>query len=304
VNENESTGLSSQPYKYGGKEEEPMFGLNMLDFHARRLDLKYDRFSTPDPLAEKYPWLSPYNYCAGNPVRNVDPTGMSYWEFTLENIKMNISIDMLDRNKSKSEYNFRGYNKDIATNYVNSKGKSIVNTNDGSDAVVCIDALPQATITPSGGWVPVGDHETSEVAWWKNINTGEQCSEYRVIGLKNVHPEFDLLFLGRGMLSTFGNAAAGSVAKGGTQFTTHGVERIAGATATRGGVLSMEGVNATKSLGRVFTQADGAKVFLHEITSGRFNVVVEGNRDIITTMNNWSQSSIDRIARNYGWIIK
>lgn len=69
----------------------------------------------------------------------------------------------------------------------------------------------------------------------------------------------------------YGQAAA----KTGVELTAHGAERIAGAAATRGGVLSMEGVNATKSLGRKFIQSDGANVFLHEVTPGRFNAVIQ-----------------------------
>ncbi|MBQ2091034.1 MAG: hypothetical protein II466_05465 [Bacteroidales bacterium] len=34
------------------------------------------RWSTPDPLSEKYYSISPYAYCAGNPVNLVDPEGM------------------------------------------------------------------------------------------------------------------------------------------------------------------------------------------------------------------------------------
>ena len=33
----------------------------------------------PDPLAHKYTSLSPYAYCAGNPVSFVDPDGMRQW---------------------------------------------------------------------------------------------------------------------------------------------------------------------------------------------------------------------------------
>ena len=33
------------------------------------------RWSTPDPLSEKYYAISPYAYCAGNPVNLVDPNG-------------------------------------------------------------------------------------------------------------------------------------------------------------------------------------------------------------------------------------
>ena len=33
-----------------------------------------------DPMADKYPGLSPYAYCAWNPIRLVDPDGRDVWE--------------------------------------------------------------------------------------------------------------------------------------------------------------------------------------------------------------------------------
>jgi hypothetical protein len=36
-------------------------------------------FPTPDPLAEKYYWISPYAYCGNNPVNRIDPTGMDWY---------------------------------------------------------------------------------------------------------------------------------------------------------------------------------------------------------------------------------
>jgi hypothetical protein len=33
------------------------------------------RFTTPDPLAEKYYSVSPYAYCSNNPVKYIDPDG-------------------------------------------------------------------------------------------------------------------------------------------------------------------------------------------------------------------------------------
>jgi hypothetical protein len=32
-------------------------------------------FASIDPYAEKYPWISPYAYCAGNPINLTDPDG-------------------------------------------------------------------------------------------------------------------------------------------------------------------------------------------------------------------------------------
>jgi hypothetical protein len=34
-----------------------------------------------DPLCEKYYWISPYAYCAGNPIKFVDPNGMMYTDY-------------------------------------------------------------------------------------------------------------------------------------------------------------------------------------------------------------------------------
>ena len=33
-----------------------------------------------DPMADKYPGISPYAYCAWNPVKLVDPDGREIWE--------------------------------------------------------------------------------------------------------------------------------------------------------------------------------------------------------------------------------
>jgi RHS repeat-associated protein len=86
VNNNESYwGQALQPYKFGGKEEEPMFGLGLYDFEARQYDPLYGRFTSMDPLAEKYYSWSPYAYGFNNPLRYSDPSGMSPLDETEEN---------------------------------------------------------------------------------------------------------------------------------------------------------------------------------------------------------------------------
>jgi RHS repeat-associated protein len=66
-----------QPYKFNGKEFDKMNGLNTYDYGARQHDPILARWDRIDPLAEKYYHISPYAYCANNPVILVDPDGRS-----------------------------------------------------------------------------------------------------------------------------------------------------------------------------------------------------------------------------------
>ena len=61
--------------RYGGKELDRENGLDWLDSHARWYDPATGRTTTMDPKAEDYPAISPYTWCAGNPIRFTDPTG-------------------------------------------------------------------------------------------------------------------------------------------------------------------------------------------------------------------------------------
>ncbi len=64
-----------QPYKYNGKELDRKHGLNLYDYSARYYDQAIGRFTTVDPLAEKYYSWSPYAYVMNNPLKYIDPDG-------------------------------------------------------------------------------------------------------------------------------------------------------------------------------------------------------------------------------------
>ena len=66
-------------YKYSGKYLDRTYGLDLYDFEARRFDAIVPVFDRPDPLAWDYTSLSPYVYCAGDPVNCIDPTGMDWY---------------------------------------------------------------------------------------------------------------------------------------------------------------------------------------------------------------------------------
>ena len=50
-------------------------GRPYLDFGARLYDPRTAAWLSQDPMAEKYYGVSPYAYCAGDPVNLVDPEG-------------------------------------------------------------------------------------------------------------------------------------------------------------------------------------------------------------------------------------
>ena len=68
-----------QPFKYSGKEIETRHGIGWYDFGARRYDHDLARWTTMDPLSEKYYSVSPYAFCNNNPVNFVDPDGMAWY---------------------------------------------------------------------------------------------------------------------------------------------------------------------------------------------------------------------------------
>ena len=72
-----NTNADVQPLKFLGKEWNHQHGLDLYDFGARLYDPAVGRWTTMDPLCEKYYSVSPYAYCAGNPINRVDLHGDS-----------------------------------------------------------------------------------------------------------------------------------------------------------------------------------------------------------------------------------
>lgn len=64
-----------QPNLYTDKELVRTNGYDCYDYGARHSQIALGRFTTMDPLAERYYDTSPYVLCGGNPVRYVDPDG-------------------------------------------------------------------------------------------------------------------------------------------------------------------------------------------------------------------------------------
>ena len=64
-------------YKFTGKERDEESGYDY--FGARFYSSPLSFWLSVDPLTDKYPNISPYAYCAWNPVNKYDPNGKEEW---------------------------------------------------------------------------------------------------------------------------------------------------------------------------------------------------------------------------------
>ena len=69
-----STSSTTTDYRFTGKERQSMVNNSIYDSFAR-FQNTYGRFLSIDPKAESFYHISPYTYCAGDPVNLVDPDG-------------------------------------------------------------------------------------------------------------------------------------------------------------------------------------------------------------------------------------
>ena len=77
------------PYTFSAKERDSETGLSY--FGARYYTSDLSVWLSVDPMSAKYPSLSPYVYCADNPVKLVDPNGEDY-EVVVDHEKKIITI--------------------------------------------------------------------------------------------------------------------------------------------------------------------------------------------------------------------
>ena len=70
---NQRTGTFSSMYTFSAKEKDTETGYSYFGSRYYSSDLSI--WLSVDPMAGKYPYLSPYTYCANNPVKLVDPNG-------------------------------------------------------------------------------------------------------------------------------------------------------------------------------------------------------------------------------------
>ena len=104
--------VRSYPFVFTGKERDEETGYGY--FGARDMDHELTAmWLSVDPMADKYPSISPYAYCAWNPIKLVDPDGneaLSNDDIVIKgtnNSKVTVKTDLVDITVNV-DYDFKG----------------------------------------------------------------------------------------------------------------------------------------------------------------------------------------------------
>ncbi len=85
----ERNNVWNTPYLFNAKELDEETGLYY--YGVRYYDPRLSLWLSTDPMQEKYEALSSYAYCAGNPIRLIDPNGMEFTEASEKHIDRLVS---------------------------------------------------------------------------------------------------------------------------------------------------------------------------------------------------------------------
>ncbi len=166
-------------YSFNAKELDEETG--MYYFEARYY--RAPTFTSRDPLFEKYFWMSPYAYCANNPVKYVDPTGMTveitgeeqkaaFKEFKKGAAQYEIKIKMDKHGQISGKY--------VGKGEISKEGQQIMNA--------ITDKSVQVRINATSGNETEGGHPFFGGAFLGNEFSAD---EYKVTTKQDVNP-YDL----------------------------------------------------------------------------------------------------------------
>ncbi|HOU69658.1 MAG TPA: RHS repeat-associated core domain-containing protein, partial [Paludibacteraceae bacterium] len=216
----------------------------LYDHGARSRDPKLTMWYGVDPLFEKYPDFSPYNYCMGNPVRFVDPDG-------------------------RGVYGHR--NEDGSMSYVLVDSESETYTNENGTYIRVSDGFDIPKKTPEIFHKNSNVTQTSERQSETTSNQSKHKSSFSIKGDVSIGVQFGGgVNYGLAGASAEANVCSVSLVKGEVKQTGSDTGPITGSVESgikSDGVIIQQGANASASLQGVFD----ATVGVSQSFRGKYN---------------------------------
>ena len=141
-------------YKYNGKELHEEMDLKLYGYGARYYDPCLGRFVSVDPLAEKFPYVTTYNYAENEPIKNIDLWGLQ----ALPNNAIN-ELKSLFQGSASSLYNkvdkvadMISSTKESVTNSIKSNSVELIKSADNCEKACAAikDGALLATVATAG----------------------------------------------------------------------------------------------------------------------------------------------------------
>ena len=282
-------GYSPQPdqlrQKFTAYERDNESGLDYAQ--ARYYSSTQGRFTSPDPLlASGNPKLpqswNRYAYSVNNPLVNVDPSGLLWYTKN----GGDGHPEWFDDDPGD------GYTRFTQYSYYAGEDKGYVALDQYSNNYqIGFDTLEEARSYSK----VLADETLRALDPGQDVSLLEGALEMSMyISVVTGTVRVGIALTGKLVAREATTTATEALAETATRATIHGAEQLAARGFTEADI-------ALTKTGVQFLQRDGASVFLKEVAPGKYNVIVEGTRGVVTALKNISEKSAARLAQNYGW---
>ena len=152
---------NSTEYRFSGKELQNISDYEIYDFGARRYFPKYAVWGSVDPLSETYYPITPYAYCANNPVNLIDPDGRMFdWVHNLQTGEFEWMDNVVSQVTTPDGYSYVGSNSDDILRSMN----IYLEYQQLTDAIVGLDFIGGDGLIGAGVISPVDIELTGNIA--------------------------------------------------------------------------------------------------------------------------------------------